>query len=94
MWNIKEEIAMDETDYIQRATRAYFSRCKKAIGITDSPSNMSEVIGKSGGPYFVVLRGGGGSDGILAAYRIVGHAHSPASLKWLPRELYKKSGIK
>jgi hypothetical protein len=85
---------LDEKDYIQRATKAYCRRCKKEGGIADSPSNMSEVLGNSGGPYFVVLRGGGSSSGILAVYRIVGHAHSPASLKWLPRELYKKSGIK
>ena len=86
---------MDEQDCIQRATRAYCRRCKKAGGIADSPNrSMSEVLGNSGGPYFVVLRGGGSSNGILAAYRIVEHSYRSASLRWVPRELYKKSGIK
>ena len=86
---------MDEQDCIQRATRAYCRRCNKAGGIADSPNrSMSEVLGNTGGPYFVVLRGGGSSSGILAVYRIVGHAHSHASLKWLVRDLYNKFGIK
>ena len=84
---------LDEKDYIQRATKAYCRRCKKEGGIADSPSNMSEVLGNSGGPYFVVLRGGGSSNGILAAYRIVGHSYRAASLRWVPRDCYRKVGI-
>lgn len=67
-----------DQDYIQRAIRAYSRRCKTEGVLYEQPANTSEVI--HGRPSYVELRNG---NGLLATYRLVGHAFRGASLKWV-----------